>query len=348
MNDARTVLALIPARAGSKSIPHKNIRVFAGKPLLVHSILQAKACPEIGRVIVSTDSEHYAGIARQYGAEVPFLRPAEIAGDAATDLEVFQHALRWLRQNEGAVPELCVHLRPTHPNRRVEDITAAIAALRAHPEWDSLRSVVPSPEPPFKMWFRAEDGGLTPVIRTEIPEAHSRPRQSLPPTFLQNASIDVIRSRTILELNSIAGARIGSFLQDEFHDIDTPAQFAAAEAGFVWQAGLPRGKTFCVDIDGVVAAIAPDNDYNRSMPLTDNIRRINRLHAAGNRVVLFTARGSMTGIDWSATTARQMREWGVAHDELRFGKPAADYYIDDRMLSLAALEAIDRLTPSPL
>ena len=343
MKYANTTLALIPARAGSKTIPHKNIRVFAGKPLLAHSILQAKACPGIQRVIVSTDSEQYAAIARQYGAEVPFLRPPEIAGDASTDLEVFQHALRWLGEHEGAVPEIWVHLRPTHPNRRVGDITAAIELLRAHPDWDSVRSVVPSPEPPFKMWFRADDGRLTPVIAPPFPDAHSLPRQLLPPTYLQNASIDVIRARTILERNSIAGSCIGSIVLPEFHDIDTADQFAAAEARFVWQDGLPRGRTFCVDIDGVIATITPNNDYRLAAPLTDNIRRVNRLHAAGNRIVLFTARGSMTGKDWTAVTAEQMRAWGVAYDELRFGKPAADYYIDDRMLGLAALQQIDEI-----
>jgi CMP-N,N'-diacetyllegionaminic acid synthase len=131
VNYSPDVLALIPARSGSKSLPHKNIRPFAGKPLLAHSILQAKACPAVDRVIVSTDSEEYAAIARDYGAEVPFLRPADISGDAATDLQVFQHALGWLAERERAVPGYCVHLRPTHPNRKVSDLASAIAALRA-------------------------------------------------------------------------------------------------------------------------------------------------------------------------------------------------------------------------
>ena len=348
MNYTDAVLALIPARSGSKSIPHKNIRTFAGKPLLAHSILQARACPAVSRVIVSTDSEHYAAIARDYGADVPFLRPAEISGDASTDLEVFQHALRWLAAREDGVPGLCLHLRPTHPNRRVTDITAAIEMLRAHAEWDSIRSVVPTPETPFKMWFREDDGQLRPVIQTTIPEAHSRPRQSLPATFLQNASIDVIRSQTILEHHSIAGARIGSFLMTQFHDIDTPDQFVAAETTFAWRDGLPSGRTFCVDIDGVIASITPNNDYNLARPLVENIRRINRIHAVGNRVVLFTARGSATGIDWTTVTRKQMRDWGVAHDDLRFGKPAADFYIDDRILGLSALEELDRVPDANL
>jgi len=112
-----TALALIPARSGSKSLPHKNVREFAGKPLLAHSIDHALAARTIGRVIVSTDSEHYAAIAREYGAETPFLRPAELATDHATDLVVFQHALAWLREHEDWEPDIVVHLRPTYPRR---------------------------------------------------------------------------------------------------------------------------------------------------------------------------------------------------------------------------------------
>src|SRR2546430_1486167 len=100
------VLALIPARAGSQSIRDKNIRPVAGKPLLVHSIEHAKSSALITRVIVSTDSEEYAKIARAAGAEVPFLRPAEISRDESTDLEVFLHALGWLKKNENYEPEI--------------------------------------------------------------------------------------------------------------------------------------------------------------------------------------------------------------------------------------------------
>jgi CMP-N,N'-diacetyllegionaminic acid synthase len=337
------VVAIIPARSGSRSIPHKNIRDFAGRPLLAHSIDQARACDRISRTLVSTDSPMYAEIAVKYGAEAPFLRPAAISGDASTDLEVFQHALTWLAENEGAVPELCVHLRPTHPNRRVGDIARAVDLLRGHPDWDSVRSVVPAPDPPFKMWFLGADGELKPAIKTDIPDAHSLPRQGLPQAYLQNASIDVIRSRTILEQDSISGRRIGALVLSEFHDIDTSEQLHAAEAAFLWQDGLPTNMTFVFDIDGVIATIVPGNDYNLAGPLTDNIRRINRLHAAGNRIILQTARGSMTGIDWSEVTRKQLRDWGVQHHELYFGKPAAHYYVDDKMLSLQTLAMIDTI-----
>lgn len=339
-------MAIIPARSGSKSVVHKNIRSFHGRPLLAHSIEQALACPEIDRVVVSTDSEHYAAIARDFGAEVPFLRPSEISGDESTDLECFRHCLGWFASHEPAMPDAIVHLRPTHPNRSVADIGRAIRLLREHPEWDSVRSVAPA-EPAFKMWFLRPNGRLEPVVQTDIPEAHSRPRQTLPVTYLQNASIDVIRSRIIVEQNSVAGDAIGAFVMDECHDIDTAADFDAAESAFWRQAGLPTGKTFVFDIDGVIATLVSGNNYAAASPIVDMIARINRLHAAGNRIVLFTARGSATGIDWTEVTRRQMAAWGVRHDALLFGKPAADYYVDDRMLSLAALADLDRIAESP-
>src|SRR5215217_5248674 len=111
------ILALIPARGGSKGIPRKNIRHFAGYPLIAWSIAAAKQSEFIMRVIVSTDDEVIAAMARECGAETPFLRPAEFAQDKTTDLPVFEHALNWLGENEGYHPEMVIQLRPTSPIR---------------------------------------------------------------------------------------------------------------------------------------------------------------------------------------------------------------------------------------
>jgi hypothetical protein len=194
------------------------------------------------------------------------------------------------------------------------------------------------------MWFRRKDGSIEPVIKTDITEAHSRPRQTLPVTYLQNACIDVIRARTVLEMGSTAGTCIGAYVMDIMHDIDTHAQLAAAETAFSWVQGLPSNKTFVFDIDGVVASITVANDYRQAEPLRANITRINRLFDAGNRIILLTARGYVTKIDWTEETRRQLAEWGVRHHELHFGKPAADYYVDDKMLSLAELAALDTIS----
>jgi len=327
------VLALIPARSGSKSVPGKNIRLLAGKPLLAHSIAHAAAARTVTRTIVSTDSEEYARIAREHGADVPFLRPAEIAGDLSTDLEVFTHALDWLREHEGYVPEICVHLRPTCPGREARDIDRMVAKLQDDPSLDSVRSIVPAPATPFKMWTRGSDGLLTPVADAGIPEAYNAPRQMLPEVFLHNGAIDVVRTRVITEDKSMTGARIYGFLTGGDLDIDHEAEFVEADA-------LASAKVFCIDIDGVIATQEATHAYDAARPRAAMIRAINDLYDAGHTVILATARGSVTGIDWSAVTKAQLEAWGVKHHRLVFGKPAADFYIDDRNLSMDDAERL--------
>jgi CMP-N,N'-diacetyllegionaminic acid synthase len=327
------ILALIPARSGSKSIPDKNILSLQGKPLLAWSVEHALACPEINRVVLSTDSELYASIGESFGAEVPFIRPAHLGKDDSTDEEVFFHALTELGK-EGYVPDLVVHLRPTTPMRRPQDIRAMIQLLQQNPEWDSVRSVVPAPQTPYKMW-RMEEGELVPVAAVPgLKEPYNSPRQILPQTYLQNASIDVTRYHTIMNLRSMTGKRIGAYVMEEFIDID--------EAGDLndhlhLNFSDCSNQTFCFDIDGVIAHISPKNDYSIALPNTANIAKVNQLYAQGNRIILFTARGSKTGIDWSEITRQQMADWGVNHHELLLGKPAADYYVDDRAIELHQL-----------
>ncbi len=223
-----------------------------GKPMLAWSIEHALAAKRVDRVIVSTDSDEYAEIARTYGAEAPFLRPAEISGDGSTDLEAFTHALAWLAANEGYEPDICVHLRPTYPIRDPADIDAAIAILIDNPDLDSVRSVAAMDETPFKMWFRNDDGLLAPVVQTDIPDACNMPRQALPSAFIQNACIDVVRTKVITEKGSMIGQKVHGFVMAHNFDVDSPEQFARAEQYLACQAGLgpSRGgeaRTFCFD-----------------------------------------------------------------------------------------------------
>jgi CMP-N,N'-diacetyllegionaminic acid synthase len=331
-----SVLAVIPARSGSKSVPHKNILSFRGKPLLVHSVEHGLAARNVDRVVVSTDSPSYRDLALRAGAEAPFLRPPALAQDRSTDLEVFAHLLEWLDRHEGYRPELLVHLRPTYPTRRVEDVEAAVDMLEAEPGADSVRSVAPAPQTPYKMWT-LRDGRLLPLLESSLPEAYNLPRQDLPAIYVQNAAVDVVRSAVILEQASMTGRRILAYVMDRFEDVDDWRDVAAAER-FAPSGGLPKGQTFVFDVDGVVATLEPDNDYARARPFLPAIAAVNRLHAAGNRILIHTARGSQTGVDWTDLTREQLRRWGVRYDELRFGKPAADYYVDDRTMSLATLE----------
>src|SRR6185503_17134341 len=136
-------LALVPARGGSKGIPRKNIRNFAGYPLIAWSIAAAKQASGVTRVIVSTDDEEIASVAREYGAETPFLRPSELAQDQTTDLPVFEHALDWLEKNEGYQPEIVIQLRPTSPIRPNDCVNSAVKILLEHEDADCVRGVVP-------------------------------------------------------------------------------------------------------------------------------------------------------------------------------------------------------------
>lgn len=223
------VLAIIPARSGSKSVIDKNIRMIAGKPMIAYSIEHGLKAECIDRVIVSTDSEKYADIAREYGAEVPFIRPAEYATDTSLDIDVFRHALLFLKENEGYEPELVVQLRPTYPIRRISDIEAMVKYMREHPAVDSMRCIAPAKEVAYKMWFKDDDGMLSPIMK-DIPECYNMPRQQLPKIYYQNACIDVVRSKVILEQNSMSGKKIAGYEMDENFDIDTEEEFKRAAA----------------------------------------------------------------------------------------------------------------------
>ena len=226
------VLALIPARGGSKGIPRKNVMVLAGKPLIAYAIEQARISRRITRVLVSTDDEEIAEVARRYGAEVPFIRPAEYAEDLSPDIDVFRHALQWLAEHEDYRPELLVHLRPTGPVRRVELIDRAVDLLAAHWEADALRSVSLAMQTPYKMWRRTRAGHLEPVLRLDgVRDCQSLPRQRLPAVYWQNGYVDVLRPRAVLEKNSMWGDCAIPFVIDErLLELDYPEHIPAVEA----------------------------------------------------------------------------------------------------------------------
>jgi YrbI family 3-deoxy-D-manno-octulosonate 8-phosphate phosphatase len=228
----REVLALIPARGGSKSIPRKNIRTFAGHPLIAYSIAAGRQADLVTRVIVSTDDEEIAEVARSYGAEVPFLRPQEYAQDFSNDLEFFHHALKWLSANEGYLPEIVVQLRPTSPIRPKECVDQAIRLLLDNPQADSVRGVVPSGQNPYKMWQIDSDGRMKPLLQLEdLREPYNAPRQSLPPTYWQTGHIDAIWTSCIINKNSLSGDIILPLVLDTAYmvDIDTLNDWRRAE-----------------------------------------------------------------------------------------------------------------------
>jgi YrbI family 3-deoxy-D-manno-octulosonate 8-phosphate phosphatase len=215
------ILALIPARGGSKSIPRKNIKQLAGYPLVAYSIAAAKQSKLVTRTIVSTDDEAIASIARRYGAETPFLRPSEFALDNSTDFPVFTHALRWLMENESYQPDVLVQLRPTSPLRPPGFVDKAIQILLDHPQADSVRGIIPSGQNPYKMWQVDDQGRMVPLLELPgVTEPFNAPRQELPLTYWQTGHIDVIRLSTILSKGSLSGDRIYPVYIDPGYAID--------------------------------------------------------------------------------------------------------------------------------
>lgn len=219
------IVCLIPARGGSKGIPGKNIKMLNNKPLIAHSIEQAKRCSYISRTIVTTDSEDIADIARQYGAEVPFLRPKAISQDLSTDMEFFDHYLSFEKDSNNPIPDLIVHLRPTTPDRTDEDLNSSIKIMiDRFNDYDSLRSVVPYAKSPFKMYV-ANSCELIPLFN-EVDgkkEPYNLCRQDLPQAYLHNGYIDIIKTSCIENKRSLTGDKIYPYIMKDtdVHDLDT-------------------------------------------------------------------------------------------------------------------------------
>ena len=226
------VVGIIPARQGSKRLPGKNIRTLLEKPLINYTIHQALESKYIKRLIVSTDDEKIAQLAREAGAEAPFIRPRELAGDEVTDYPVFQHCLNWLKEQEEYEPDIIVHLRPTAPLRKTCHIDQGIELLSQHPEVDSVRSVVPVSQHPMKMWM-IKNEHLIPFQGDSCErEIYNLPKQKLPKLYVQNGSVDVVWSKTITQKKSMTGDKIFPMVMDIWDsvNIDDEYDFFVAEA----------------------------------------------------------------------------------------------------------------------
>lgn len=221
------ILALIPARGGSKGLPRKNIINLCGKPLIAYSIEQALASKYINRTIVSTDDEEIAEISLRYGAEVPFIRPSEFAQDLSTDIDVFYHALVWLRDNDGYVPDIVINHRAIFPIRKVELIDKAVEKFLSS-DADSLRSVCVAKESPYKMWTLCDEY-MKPVTNYPVQEFFNLPRQELPIAYWQIGYIDIIRSYVIFQRRMSGDKIIPFIIDEEFVDIDYEEDLVEAE-----------------------------------------------------------------------------------------------------------------------
>ncbi len=223
------VIALIPARSGSKGVPNKNTRLLGGHPLIEWSIRAARKAKLIDRVIVSTDSREYADLSIRLGAEAPFLRPAEISGDRATDHDFVAHALDWLKVN-GGEPAYIVHLRPTTPFRNADVIDDAIRKYQISGTATALRSVHEMSESAYKTFEIAADGRLKRVgTDSTALDAANNARQQFPATYQANGYVDVLSTQFIRAKHLIHGDWVLAFATLAVVEVDTEDDFAHLE-----------------------------------------------------------------------------------------------------------------------
>jgi len=228
---APSIVAVIPARSGSKRVPDKNIRPLAGHPLIAYTIAAALQSGIFEAVVVSTDSERYADIARYYGAEVSFLRPAEFAGDLSPDIGWVEYTLKRLR-DEGRIYDCFSILRPTNLLRQAETIRRAWQEFLAEEGVDSLRAVEKCKQHPGKMWVvrGRRMMPLLPLTPAEQPW-HSSQYQSLPEVYVQNASLEIAWTRVVFEGRTIAGDVLMPFFTQDYEgfDVNQPYDWELAE-----------------------------------------------------------------------------------------------------------------------
>ncbi len=220
MND---VIAIIPARAGSKSVVDKNIADLGGYPLLAYSIAVAKLSKNISDVWVSTDSEEYAIIAKQFGAKVPFIRPEKYACDESTDQGFLIHAMDWAKDNLDTCPEYWVHLRPTTPLRTSVLVDSAIEAIKQKCSCTSLRSAHKAPESPLK-WFTKDSSGyyrgLIEQKNSEF-EQFNLPKEAFEQVYIPDGYVDIVKASHVLNNPSIHGESILGFQSPVCTEVDS-------------------------------------------------------------------------------------------------------------------------------
>lgn len=222
-----SIIGLIPARGGSKSIPRKNIKLLAGKPLIAWTIEAALQSHRLSRVIVSTDDAEIAQVARECGAETPFLRPSELANDDSSSISVVLHAIHWLEEREGFLPDYVLLLQPTSPFRSVQDICAAIE-LAEDRKAIAVIGVSEAERHPYLCKRILDDGTLADFVTSDL--AYLR-RQDLPPAYALNGAVYLNRRESLLRDHSFhpSGALAYVMPIERSLEIDTPWDWRVAE-----------------------------------------------------------------------------------------------------------------------
>ena len=243
---APSAVAFVPARSGSERVPHKNVRPLAGHPLLAYAIATALESGRFERVVVSTDSEEIADVARWYGADVPFLRPAELATATSPDIEWLAYTLERLDERY----ELFALIRATNPFRGPDVVRRGLGQLLATPEADSVRAVELVKQHPGKMWLLSGDGRtMSPLLdQSELDVAwHAGQYQALPPVYSQNSALEIAWTRVVTETGTREGRVLAPFLTqglegfnvDDEDDWEQAARLVASGEATLPEVGRP-------------------------------------------------------------------------------------------------------------
>ncbi|MGA1844061.1 MAG: N-acetylneuraminate synthase family protein [bacterium] len=311
------IVALIPARGGSKGIPRKNLMPFNGRPLVSYVITEALKCAKIHRVIVSTDDEEIAGVARDYGAEVPFLRPKEISGDHASSLPAFQHAIHYIEEEEGYRPDIVVILYPTSPLLESSVIDRTLEKM-ATGRFDSVIAVS---EDLKHYWRETGDGFMEPFY----PTGERVVRQLQVPLLKETGAVYVATRDVIMERNAFFGDRVG-FVDMEEHrnvDIDTPFDFTIAE--FIGRQARMAEKVEVRVGDRTIGKGAPvfiiaeagvnhNGDFDTACAMVDTAQEagadaVSFQHIVGERLNSTAVTSKLTIADW--------RRWELSWPQLK-------------------------------
>lgn len=223
------VVGMIPARSGSRRIPNKNLKILAGHPLIYYTIREALKAKTLNRVIVSTDSQHYANVAKQYGAEAPFLQPKEISGDYVGTTPVLIHCVNYLEKKEGYPVGVIVTLEPTSPFRLAKDIDDAVNKL-LETAADSVVSVCEISQPPHWM-FKLDGDRMIPFLNVDMSRFGRMTREELPTLYIPNGAVYVTRRDVLMNEKRIYGKDCRAFIMPTGRsiDIDTLEDFKYAE-----------------------------------------------------------------------------------------------------------------------
>lgn len=221
------ILGIIPARGGSKSIPKKNIRLLAGKPLIAYTIETARECKMLTKVVLSTDDIEIAEVAKEHGCDVPFMRPRELALDTTPMVPVLQHAVKYVEENENVHVDAIVLLDPTTPFRRIEDIEACINKLK-HNKVDSVVTVCEAEHNPYFVMMELDDDNLIPLFKNKNEITR---RQDAPKVYRLNAAVYAINRDVLMNENAIItdNSKVIIMQQEVSTHIDHEIDFKFAE-----------------------------------------------------------------------------------------------------------------------